>query len=242
MNRAYHKWFSPALGREMELLVFGHGGRAVLFFPTRMARFYDYENWGIVGALYERIASGQLQLFCVDSIDAESFYNKEIEPAQRINRHLQYENYLLNEVIPFMRAQSGGNNLEVAGCSMGAFHAVNLGLKHPHIFNKVVGMSGRYDLTVQLENYDDLLDGYRSQDVYFNMPQQFVSNMHDDTLLNRIRHLEIILAVGQTDPFYTGNSNFSKLLWSKNLPHNFYVWNDNAHRPRFWRQMVQLYL
>jgi esterase/lipase superfamily enzyme len=226
----------------MELLVFGHGGRAVLFFPTRMARFYDYENWGIVGALYERIVSGQLQLFCVDSVDAESFYNKDIAPAQRISRHLQYEAYLLNEVIPFMRTENGGNDLEVAGCSMGAFHAVNLGLKHPHLFNKVVGMSGRYDLTVQIDNYDDLFDGFCNEDVYFNMPQQFISNLDDDNLLNNMRHLEIILAVGETDPFYHGNREFSKLLWNKNLPHSLYIWNDNAHRPRFWRQMVQLYL
>ena len=44
MHREYHKQFSQHLQRDMELLIFGHGGRAVLFFPTRMARFYDYEK------------------------------------------------------------------------------------------------------------------------------------------------------------------------------------------------------
>jgi esterase/lipase superfamily enzyme len=58
----------------MELLVFGHAGASVLFFPTRTARFYDYENWKIVHVLQDKIEKGLLQLFCVDSVDAESFY------------------------------------------------------------------------------------------------------------------------------------------------------------------------
>jgi len=29
MNREYHKWYSSRLGRDMELLVFGHGGLPV---------------------------------------------------------------------------------------------------------------------------------------------------------------------------------------------------------------------
>ena len=46
MKREYHKWYSPALGRDMELLVFGHGGARVLAFPTRCGRFYEYEERG----------------------------------------------------------------------------------------------------------------------------------------------------------------------------------------------------
>ncbi len=44
MYREYHKWFSPHLQREMELLILGHAGARVLVFPTRCGRFYDYEN------------------------------------------------------------------------------------------------------------------------------------------------------------------------------------------------------
>src|ERR1700760_1492088 len=120
MNREYHKWRSDALQRDMELLIFGHNGRAVLFFPTRMARFYDYENWGIIGALHDKLERGELQLFCVDSIDAESFYNRWAHPAGRIHRHLQYEEYILNEVMPLMRQKNQGGYFEAAGCSMGA--------------------------------------------------------------------------------------------------------------------------
>src|SRR3954470_24503536 len=146
MNREYHKWFSPELKRDMELLVFGHAGTPVLFFPTRTARFYDYENWKVIDAISGKIDNGNLQVYCVDSIDIETFYCACSHPSQRILRHLQYERYILDEVIPFIKSNNPNDSLISAGCSLGAYHAVNLALRYPHLFCKVVAMSGRYDL------------------------------------------------------------------------------------------------
>ena len=103
MNREYHKWFSPNLNREMELLVFGHAGDPVLFFPTRTARFYDYEDWQVIEALRRKIESGNIQVSCLDSVDKESFCSKTLPPAERILRHFQYENYILTEVLDLVR-------------------------------------------------------------------------------------------------------------------------------------------
>ena len=100
MKREYHRWFSPRLGREMELLVFSHAGPRVLVFPTRQGRFYDYENWRLVDAVGHCIERGAMQLFCVDSIDSESLYCERSPPHSRIARHRQYEAYILEEVIP----------------------------------------------------------------------------------------------------------------------------------------------
>lgn len=242
MNREYHKWYSERLQRDMELLIFGHAGKAVLFFPTRMARFYDYENWKIVEALRDRINNGELQLFCVDSVDAESFYNRWAHPSERINRHLQYEQYIINEVVPLMHDKNQGDYFEVAGCSMGAYHALNLAMKYPCLFRKVVGMSGRYDLTKNLRDFNDLFDGYHSLDVYFNMPRQFLTHLCDESTLSAIRNMEIILAIGQDDAFLTNNQEFSALLWEKAVNNQLYLWENEAHKPYYWRQMVQLYL
>src|SRR5919199_2095291 len=99
MHREYHKWFSPNLDRDMELLIFGHAGARVLVFPTRKGRFYDYEDFGLVEALAPSLEDGLLQLYCVDSVDQESVYNKYILPQDRIRRHGQYEQYILNEVL-----------------------------------------------------------------------------------------------------------------------------------------------
>lgn len=226
----------------MELLIFGHSGRAVLFFPTRMARFYDYENWGVVDALRDQIDGGHMQLFCLDSVDAESFYNRNVHPDVRIRRHLQYEDYIIHEVLPLMHLKNNSGYFEVAGCSMGAYHAVNLAMKHPHMFKKTVGMSGRYDLTRQVQDFRDLFDGYHNQSIYFNTPRQFIANMHQEADMEALRRLEIILVIGETDPFIWDNREFSELLWHKDVPHQFYIWDNYAHRPRYWKQMVKLYL
>jgi len=242
MKREYHKWFSPVLQRDMELLIFGHAGRAVLFFPTRTARFYDYENWGIIDAMRPQVDNGEIQLYCVDSIDAESFYNSAIDPFTRIQRHLQYEKYMLNEVIPLMRLKNNSGYLETAGCSMGAYHAINFAMKYPWIFRKAVGISGRYDLTQTPGDFKDLLDGFNDESVYFNMPSQYMPNLTDTDLLAALRNLEIIIAIGETDPFMTGNKEFSELLWDRGIPNQFYIWGSNAHRPKYWRKMTPLYI
>ncbi len=106
MNREYHKWFSPALNREMEMLVFGHAGTPMIVFPTSMGRFYDYENRHMIAAVGEHYEHGRLQAFCVDSVDEESWYNKGVHPAERAARQVAYDRYLVDEVVPFVRSRN----------------------------------------------------------------------------------------------------------------------------------------
>ena len=109
MNREYHAWWSPALGRRMELLVFGHGGARVLVFPTSRGRFYEWEDRGMFGphGLGHHIAQGWLQVYCVDSVDAESWYNYAAHPGHRGWRQTQYLNYVAGEVLPFTQVKNG---------------------------------------------------------------------------------------------------------------------------------------
>jgi esterase/lipase superfamily enzyme len=91
MNREYHKWYSNALRRDLELLVFGQTGVPLLVFPTSMGRFFDYESRGMIQAVAHKYENGELQAFCVDSVDAESWYNKAIPPRERAHRHTEYD-------------------------------------------------------------------------------------------------------------------------------------------------------
>src|SRR5579859_285110 len=86
MQREHHRWHSPSLGRDMELLVFGHAGARVIVFPTSMGRFFDWENRGMMGAVGEHLERGWLQIYCVDSVDAESWYAEHRPPAERGRR------------------------------------------------------------------------------------------------------------------------------------------------------------
>src|SRR4051812_3636486 len=117
MKRDYHKWYSPALGRDMELLVFGEGGARLLVFPSRKERFYEYEDHGMLHSLKKRIDGGELQVICVDSIDEQSLYCFEKTPEQRIERHLQFERYILEEVLPFSEKANPRTPITSHGCS-----------------------------------------------------------------------------------------------------------------------------
>lgn len=242
MKRAYHKWYSPNLNRNMELLVFGHAGAKVLFFPPRMGRFYDYENWGVVASLKEKIEKGFIQLYCVDSLDIETFYSKTTAPKNRIIRHLAYEQYILKEVLPLTNGLNSNPYTIAAGCSLGAYHALNIAMKYPKLFCKVVAMSGRYDLTIPVKYYKDLLSGYHDENVYYNMPNQYLKNLNDLTILEAIKKLDIILVVGKTDPLLGSNYKLSSLYKEKGITCKLYQWDGEAHKARYWRKMVQIYL
>lgn len=242
MNREYHKWYSPVLGQEMELLVFGHAGERVIVFPTRYGRFYEYENGHLIEELSPRIEAGHLQVFCVDSIDAQSLYAEGAGPQERIQRHLAYQRYILEEVVPFSAYRNPQGRLVAHGCSLGAYHAMNIALRHPHHFARVVAFSGRYDLTEPVGVFRGLFDGYYDDAIYFNTPTHFLARLTDEALLSELRRLEVLFVIGRQDVFLPNNQQLAAILSEKSIPHQFYIWDDEAHRPRYWRSMVRLYL
>ncbi|NHA02715.1 esterase family protein [Mucilaginibacter sp. HC2] len=242
MNREYTRWYSPVLQKNMEMLIFGYSGASVLFFPARMGRFYDYENWRVIESLRHKIENGYIQVYCVDSCDTESFYSSGFHPSVKILRHIQYEQYILEEVVPYIDVKNPNSFKIVAGCSLGAYHAVNISLRHPGIFNKVVAMSGRYDLATKIGHYEDLLEGYWDENVYFNMPLQYIPNLTDESELKMLRQLCIVLAVGKEDVLLDNNYTLSNLLTEKGINNSLYLWDNEAHQARAWRQMVINYL
>lgn len=242
MEREYVSWYSPVLRRDMEMLIFGTGGAAVLFLPPRMGRFYDYENWRVIEALRPKIENQHIQVFCVDSNDVQSFYNTLDHPAQKIINHIEYEQYIIDEVMPFIQRKNPGAYTISAGCSLGAFHALNFALKYPEQFNKVVGMSGRYDPTAQIGHYDDLFSGYRDQNIYYNTPVEYLKNLEDEHLLRDIRRLEVVLVVGRDDVLLENNRHMHHILLEQGIHSTLHIWDHEVHHARAWRQMVAIYL
>ena len=108
MHREHHRWYSPSLGRDMELLIVGHAGARLLVFPTSMGRFYEWEDRGMFNTLGDMIDSGNLQAYCVDSVDAESWYARWKHPGARAWRNIEYDRYLANEVLPLSRQKNKG--------------------------------------------------------------------------------------------------------------------------------------
>ena len=76
MNTQYLTQYSPALERDMECMVYGHAGRPVLYIPCQNGRFFDFEDFHMADALAPWIESGQMMLFSIDTMDAESWYTR----------------------------------------------------------------------------------------------------------------------------------------------------------------------
>lgn len=233
MERNYHRWFSPTLNRDMEILEFGHAGRPILVFPTSMGRFYEYEDRKMIAALASRIDQGKYRVYCVDSVDAESWYAYGRWPGDRVWRQVQYENYILHEVLPMIWSRSQGSVI-VTGCSFGGYHCVNFALKHPDVVGDCVSMSGAYDLS-------SFVPGYTDSNFYLNQPLQYMPNLNDAWFWERYQRMGLVLALSSNDlPICLRNNyQLAHILREKSIPHYLDIWgNGLKHDWPLWHQMA----
>jgi esterase/lipase superfamily enzyme len=237
MNKEYHKWWSPSLGRDMELLVYGHGGFPQLAFPSSRGRFFDYENNGMIGAIHWQYEQGRVQTFSLDSIDVESWYNRSIHPADRVRRHMAYESYVLNEVIPLVRQKNWSSRIGTTGCSFGGYFALNFALKYPWTFTDCISMSGAFDIR-------RFLDGYYDDSCYFNNPPDYLAGMSDHNILQQYRNnSRLVLATSEWDPCLDENWRMARIMGGKQIPHWMDVWGAGVkHDWPYWREMAKKYL
>jgi esterase/lipase superfamily enzyme len=237
MDREYLRTHSALLGAEMDMLVFGHTGTPVLVFPTAKGRYSEYEDRGMIGAVGDLLHDGMVQIFCVDGIDTETWFNTDIAPRERVLRHVTYEGYILNEVLPAIRARNPIEKLTVTGCGFGAFHAVNFALRHPDVVDACIGLSGIY-------NIRPLLDGYFDDDCYYNNPIEYLPRLADPWFLNLYRSkVRFILAAGESDIYLESSLQLSRLLDAKHVRHWLDIWGDHAqHDWRWWKMMIRKFL
>jgi esterase/lipase superfamily enzyme len=235
MHREHMRWYCHTLGREMDLLIFGHAGARMVAFPSSMGRFFEWEDQGMIGALAHHLEQGWLQLYCIDSVDADSWYAKWKHPHDRAEYHARYDAYVRDEVLPLTRHRNPNPFLMTAGASFGAYHAVTFALRYPHLVGRAIGLSGLYDIR-------DQTDGYSDPAVYHYNPADFIMGEHDPDRLAALSRLDLILAIGRDDPLYGNNEYFSARLWSKGIWHALRIWDGWSHDWPYWRQMIVKYV
>jgi len=232
MRRDYHNWYSPRLDRHMELLVFGSGGLPIVVFPTERGRFYDYENKGMIQAVAGPVEAGRLQVFCIDSVDPESWLNRAVHPHERLARHLAYESYVLYEVAPLMKKLSGAAQIGATGCGLGGYHAFNFAMKHPDLTSASISMSGCFDMR-------RFMDGFYSNEFYFNNPFDYLPNMRDTWFLERYAKMRLILAVGDHDIYLAENVRMKEILSKREISCWLDVWeSEETHDWPLWQRMA----
>ena len=235
MRREYRAWQSAILGRELQFIEYGHAGQAFVVFPTSMGTFHEYEDRGMVAALAPKIDAGVLRLFCLETVDRESFYGTH-HPRLRIERYLQWEQSLLHEFLPYAKHVSGHGSFGVTGCSFGAYHAFTMALRHPDVFTSCITMGGAFDLKRFLAGYDD-------QDAYLLSPPDFLPNLTDAWFLDRCRANKWVLVTGEADICRGATEHAASLLAAKGIPHSLHVWGHGSlHDWPEWTRMAAAYI
>jgi esterase/lipase superfamily enzyme len=95
---------------------------------------------------------------------------------------------------------------------------------------------------MKLEYFDDLFDGYRDDDIYYHMPNWYIPNITDAALINDLRALQIVIVIGRDDAFLPNNQHLDAALHHVGIPHDFHIWEGEAHKARHWAKMLKQYL
>jgi esterase/lipase superfamily enzyme len=238
MERQLSSWYSPSLGNEMPIAMYGHHGFALLMVPTAAADYLEYERFQLMDHLAPLVDAGKMKVFSVNSINTESWLNKQMEGAHKAIRQNQFNEYIYNEVVPYIKNNTSWETpIIVTGASFGALHSMNLFLKRPDLINGAIAMSGVYDLT-------EYTDGYYDEQVYYNSPIHYIPNLNDHYVLEEIRRGKLIMATGKgsyEDP--EANRRFSAVLNTKSIPHELELWgHDVTHDWPTWRTMLPHFL
>lgn len=240
MQTEEHRWYSPSLGQEMALKIYGHWGTPFLVFPCSRGRYYDYETMGMTRAIAPFIDGGRVKLFCIDSVDSQSWYDFRLSPADRNARHEAYDRYVTSEVVPFLRDHCRTPEIRAVtnGCSMGAYHAVNFYFKHPGLFAGVIACSGLYRL-------DRREFGLTSADipaVYYNSPLAYLGGFTEPWLLEEYRRGTIMVSVGQgawDEEALEDTRGLEAICRAKAIPAWIDIWGHDVNHdwPWWYKQM-----
>jgi esterase/lipase superfamily enzyme len=225
-------------------IAYGHYGRPVLVFPSEQGRAWDFENNGMVGAVADLLDGGRVKFYCVDSGDVQTWSDRSIPTEERARRHDGYEQWIRHDVVPWIADDCGGP-IEIAalGCSLGAYHAANIALRHADIFPLALCFSGNYDPTTW-HGWGELGDA-----TYFHNPMAYVRNLHGEHLAWLRNQVNLLLVVGQgaweVDPTGALPSThaFAARLAEKEIRHELDVWgHDVPHDWPSWRRQLRHHL
>ncbi|MCX7607096.1 MAG: alpha/beta hydrolase-fold protein [Bacteroidia bacterium] len=235
MHISHYQWNVEELGRPIALNRYGHAGLPFLSFPAQEGDHRNLEDFGLIAAVSPFIEEGRVQLFTIDSYDAESWTSATLPPVERGERYERYVAFLMREVLPFIRGATGAP-IWTMGVSMGAYHAANLLFRFPHQFAGVIALSGVYELS-------EFLGEYMDERVYYNSPLRFLPNLEDPYYVEELRRKNIILCVGQgawEEPMLTQTRQIAEILQAKGIPAWVDVWGADVHHDWPWwhRQLV----
>lgn len=238
MTKTVSRWHSGRLHQDISLVRWGHFGQPVLIFPTAGGDAEEIERMLLIKVLDPLLADGRVKVYSCDSVAGKALANKEGSVAHRCWMMNQFQEYVAAEVVPAIRQDCGDDNIEVlaTGASIGAFNAVAVACRYPHLFKGAVGMSGSYDL-------ERLMKFEGNEDYFFSSPLAFLPGL-EGPALDRLRTRMIVLPYGQGRWENPDEAwRMADLLGAKGVPNRVDPWGpEYDHDWPTWRDMLPKYL
>ena len=232
-----------ATGGRATVPVYGHWGRQLLVFPTEGGDAREFADNGMVAAVGDLVEAGRVKLYCVDSFDAYTWSASDVPLEERARRHGGYESWVLDAVVPFIGADSAGaGEIATAGCSLGAYHALNFAFQRADLFPLALCLSGNYNPATWRAW------GEQGEGVYFNNPEAYVANLHGDHLEWLRSRLSLLLVCGQgqwedTTGALESTVRFAELQRAKGIRHELDLWGpDTPHDWPSWQAQLAKHL
>lgn len=192
MKREFYTHYSHALEREMHILAYGHAGVPLIAFPCQDGMCDNWESFQMQDTLADFIENGDIQLFCVDTVDLESWSALGADNAWRAEMQERYYHYFVDEAYPWIREINGTGMLPfVTGFSLGATHSAIVFLRRPELFSGMLACSGIYDAKFA---WGDWLN----ETLYNNTPCNFLAGMpNDHEYISIYNSKRIVFCIGQ---------------------------------------------
>jgi esterase/lipase superfamily enzyme len=150
---------------------------------------------------------------------------------------------VVDEVLPFTKSKNPNDFVIAIGASMGGYHAINIAMRYPQHFNRTIGLSGPYDLHQMSQPHSrfNWIHDYYDDYILECDPAPYLRELKDPEHLKKLKEMDIIFVIGQTDPLYAGNQLFTHELWAKDIWHAFRPWEGFAHDWPYWKEMIPMY-
>ena len=239
MRTEHQYWYSPRLGHDMGVAVFGHWGPPLLAFPTSHGDEWELQRHGMVDALAEFIDGGRVKLFCVGSNNHESFLNSSAHPFHRSWRQRMFDEYIREEVFPFIYTSCQTESIRdrddgrVARGLSRREHTLPVSTPRQAVLRAL--------RRLRLEGF---MDGLYDDNFYFHNPVDYLANLDDPWLERAARQLRDpprhrIGTVGREPLLYT----LSGILAQKGIRHYLDDWGPRGgHDWPYWKDQMREYL
>ena len=240
-----HAELTTPSGWTGQVVAHGHYGRPVLVFPSEGGSAWDFDNNGIArrDPVDGRRGPGEGLL---RRLGRRADLVGQVRPARgacATSRRVRAVDPRPGAALGGRRLRWPASELITVGCSLGAFHAVNIALRRADLFPRALGLSGSYDPS------DWRAWGERGTAAYFHNPIDYVPNLngdHLDWLRSRVNlRSSSGRAPGRSTP--PGRcrplAGSADVLASKGIPHELDVWGyDVSHDWPSWRTQIAHHL